>query len=79
MVPVLCITRSNKLKVDSRNENFLFETTSHRALIFGIKYHLVASSAKFFFKFIPRDQKWPCPGGYMFSIGLYREKSNILI
>ena len=36
MVLVRCISRSHRQKIDFRDENFLSETTRHRALIFGM-------------------------------------------
>ena len=43
MVPVHCISISQMLKIDFRNENFkifMFETTRPTALIFGMVHHL---------------------------------------
>ena len=44
MVPVHCIFRSLRLKIDCQDENlknFLSETIRPRALIFDMKHHLV--------------------------------------
>ena len=58
-----CISMSNGLKIDFQND-FFSETIKPRALIFtSYKFvHIMAT-----------ESKWPCTGGHMFYIGLYRE------
>ena len=56
---------------DKHEKKILSETVCHRALIFGIKHHLVDSTK--FVQIMPLVPKMGPPGGHMFYIGLYRE------
>ena len=56
-----------------KHENiFLSETTRPRALIFGMKHHLVDSYQVV--QIIPLGPKMARHGGHMFYIGFYREQ-----
>ena len=52
---------------------FLSETTRPRALIFGMKYHLV-DLYQVCSNYSPGFKNGPAPGGHMLYIGLYREQ-----
>ena len=56
------------------NKIFLSEITRHRALIFGLKHHLLNSTK--FVQFLPVGLAPGGGGGHMFNIGLYREKHD---
>ena len=52
---------------------FLFETIRPRALIFGMKHHLV-DFYQLCSNYTPGSNYGPAPGGHMLYIGLYREQ-----
>ena len=56
---------------------FSSETIRPRALIFCMKHHLV-DLYQVFFQIMDLGQKWPCPGGLMFYIGLLNKLSTLL-
>ena len=76
MVPVHCIARSHRLKIDFLDENFKnLLVWNHIAYSIDIWY--VASTSRplpNLFKLFPWGQKWARPGSHMFYIGLYWEK-----
>ena len=57
-------------------KNFLSETTRLRALMFGMKHHLV-NLYQVCSNYIPGDKKWASPPGHMFYIGLWKKHEKI--
>ena len=55
---------------EKRQKIFLSETKRPRALIFGMKHHLV-DIYQVCSDYAPWGQKWACPGGHM--LDLYRD------
>ena len=75
MVPVHCISRSHRLKIDFQDENFQIffsETTMPRALIFSM-WHYLVDLYQVCSNYPPGAKNGSAPGGHMFYIGLYRE------
>ena len=58
---------------EKQGKIFLSETIRLRALIFGMKHHLV-DLYQVCSNYAPWAKKRPSPGGHMFYIVLYREK-----
>ena len=78
----LCISRSQRLKIDFWDENFKNHLVwNQKAWSLDIWY--VASTSgplSSLFKLYPWGQKWSRPGGHIFYIGLYREMwKNLLV
>ena len=74
---VICFTKAYIGKHNAIEKLFLSETTMPRALIFGMKHHLV-NLCQVCTNFISGAKNYPTPGGHMFYIGLYREKHGTL-
>ena len=80
MVPVSCISRSNGLKIDLRNDlkktlkKSSSETTRPKDMLRLIH---VASSSKFVEIMVLRPEMFP-PQDHMFYIGLHRENKRNL-
>ena len=68
MVPVHCISRSNRLKIDFQIENLkkTSEITKPRALIFGMKHHLV-NLEQVCSNYTPGAKHGPAPGVTCFT------------
>ena len=78
MVQVHCISRSHRLKIYFEMKTtkiFLSETTRPRAVIFGMKHHLV-DLYQVCTNYAPGAKNGSAPGGYMFFIGIKKFSCN---
>ena len=82
MVLVHCIARSQRLKIDFRDDNFkkIFwpKTIMPRALIFGMKHQLV-DLYQVCSNYTPGAKNGPAPRGHMFNIGFNGENIKTLL
>ena len=79
MVPVRCISRSHRLKIDFLHETFkMFVTETTKPRVYR---YLVSSSWPLpsLINLCPWDQKWAHPGGHMFYIGLIGKKHEKIL
>ena len=69
MVPIHCISRSHRLKIDFQDEKlkiFFSETTRPRTLVFGMMHHLV-DLYQVYSNYPPGAKNGPAPGVTCFT------------